>query len=514
MLLAVGVCAWIATEAFTTRIVTNSQTSDYWEHAATLRALLDDPWHPRNPQLVSPASAPRFIPTFILCALLGRALDYDALGAMSLSACLNLLLLMGGIFCFFRSYFRDARAPLYGLIIMLASWWDGFHYSNVYQLKILFSTVSYPSTAALGLSLLTFTVVLRTLRSGASWGGLALVSGCCALVVITHPLTAVLGIAGAFLLTLDERDATLEQRVKTAAAVTLGCLLALAWPYFSLKGVLLVGGHNEIASATQAAASKAPEPSGLSHPFYQTTPLLLTLGLALGGLPLTLYLLVRRRWFIALGALSMLLPFVVNAYRPLPLGHRFILLAIFYLQLALVWLLLKLTRGAPEASPALTSGRRAWLSGAFVAATLLGSAIWNLQAAEQHVAAQRKRLRDGESLNIRYARRAAELAGRDAVILADIRSSWPLPAFGPRILALLHPNPLVLDADEREAAVTQFVRGSGGDRHRSELLKRYGVTHVLTNRATRRRLHAFLAPRSEPQSLPGGYSLYRLKRLD
>ena len=41
----------------------------------------------------------------------------------------------------------------------------------------------------------------------------------------------------------------------------------------------------------------------------------------------------------------MLLPFVGNAFVELPLGHRFVLLAIVYLHIGLVWLLLRLTPG-------------------------------------------------------------------------------------------------------------------------------------------------------------------------
>lgn len=503
-------------EAFTTRIVTLSQTSDYWEHASTLRALLDDPWHPKNPQLLTSASAPRFIPTFIACALLGRALGYDALGAMSLSSALNLLLFFAGVFCFFRAYFRDERAPLYGLVVLLTSWWDAFHYSNVYQLKILFSTASYPSTATLGLSLLGFALTLRTLRGGGSSAALVLVSAWAALILICHPLTAMLGLSGALLLVVDEPSIPLKVRAKVAAAVVLGCALAFLWPYFSLKGVLVTGGHNEMAAgAAQAAENSDAERGGFSHPFYRQGPLLMTLGLALGGAPIVLYLLARRRrWFISVGAIAMLIPFLVNAYRELPLGHRFVLLAIFYLQVALVWLLLKLTHGAPEAWRALTSGSRKWFSGALVAAVLLGSALWNLRAAEAHVSAQQGRLRDTESINIRYARRAAELAGPNAVILGDVRSSWPLPTFGPKIIALLHPNPLVRDDDERHGAIAQFVRGAGGDQRRLEILRQYSVTHVLASRATRRRMESFLAPRAEIQPLPGGYVLYRLRAQD
>lgn len=112
--LSLAIFVWVAEDAFTTRVVTVSQGTDYWEHSATLRALLDSPWHPKNPHLVSPASSPRFVPTFIFSALLAKVLQLDALGAMGIASALNMALLFAGIFWFFRSYFGDVRASLYG----------------------------------------------------------------------------------------------------------------------------------------------------------------------------------------------------------------------------------------------------------------------------------------------------------------------------------------------------------------------------------------------------------------
>ncbi|HET9930932.1 MAG TPA: hypothetical protein VFQ35_09605, partial [Polyangiaceae bacterium] len=166
VLLGLALVVWIADDAFGARVVTLSQGADYWEHSATMRELMDHPFSPRNPHLNSAESSPRFVPLFIVLALVARALHWDALNAMGLVATANTLLLVTGIFLFFRSYFRDARASLIGFVVAFGSWYDAWHFSNVYQLKILFSTAPYPSTTALGLSLLGFTFTLRVLRKG------------------------------------------------------------------------------------------------------------------------------------------------------------------------------------------------------------------------------------------------------------------------------------------------------------------------------------------------------------
>jgi hypothetical protein len=512
LLLSLAVLVWVTQDAFSTRIVTLSQGADYWEHSATFRALIDHPLHPQNPHLVSPASSPRFIPSFIVIALAARAAGLDALGAMGIASAVNLVLFFAGIFLFFRSYFRDARASLYGLIVMLGSWYDGWHFSNVYQLKILFSVASYPSTAALGLSLLGFTLTLRTLRGGAQPGWLAGTAACWALVMITHPLTAVLGFGGALLLAVMEPGFPLAVRARVTAAILVGLALSFTWPYFSVWRVLVGGGQEQVAAiADELTGAIVPEPPSGLHEFYRKRELMRALGLSLVGIPVCLYLLVRRRrWFVTLGAAGMLLPFIVNAYRPLPLGHRFILLAIFFLQVAVVWLLLKLTPNAPEAWSRLSSKPWRWLGAAVVAAVLVGASVWNVDAAAERLESSERKIH-GESTNLRYARRVGELVGSNGVVLADRRSSWPIPTFGPKVVTLLHENPLVRDERRRAQHVARFFRASTDDKTRAAIIRRYQVTHVLAKRGEARSLDDFLSTRAERQSLPGGYSLYTLR---
>ncbi len=104
-----------------------------------------------------------------------------------------------------------------------------------------------------------------------------------------------------------------------------------------------------------------------------------TLGLALIGIPISVWSLFTKRRFIGLGALSMAAPFIGNAFVPLPLGHRFILLTVFYLQVAVVWVLV-------AASPRMTTTPRTWserltgYGGSLLVAVTLGlSAYINIE---------------------------------------------------------------------------------------------------------------------------------------
>ena len=83
---------------------------------------------------------------FLLVGLVAALLGFTTIAGASFA----LAKVLAGIFLFFRRYFRDARASLYGLIVMFGSWLaDAPHFSNVYKLSVFFSVAGYPSTSAL-----------------------------------------------------------------------------------------------------------------------------------------------------------------------------------------------------------------------------------------------------------------------------------------------------------------------------------------------------------------------------
>jgi hypothetical protein len=510
LLFALGIWAWVTWEAVYLRMVTWEGSADYWEHSATLHALILNPIHPRHPHLDSGAGAPRFGPQFLLVALIARALHWDAIDAMSLAAALNTLLFLCGIRAFFGTYFRHPMAPLYGLLVMFGAWWLGFHFSNVYALPVFFSVSTYPSTTALGLTLLGFAFVLRLLRRDVRprWLALVALGLWAAAVFIVHPLTAVMSISGALLLAAVQPHVTWRARFEVVGVVLLGWALSHFWPYFS-PWVVMRGGHgNDVGWAEESVKQAADlQLKPRLHNFYRPQPLLKALGLGLltvAALPW--FFLRRKRWFVGLGVLSMGLPFAANAFVDLPLGHRFVLLAVVYLHIGVVELFLRLTPGGFD-----TSGlvRRRWvgvLTTTCVAATLLVFFGHSVQLARAQQLSRRYRR---ESNVIRNMRSVAEVAGPNAVVLANPLLSWSLPTFGPKVISLLHEDPLVPDGVRRGVDVRRFLSPRVSDRERTEILARYHVSHVLLDRE-RGPTVRFLDKVSTVRTVSGGYRLYTL----
>jgi len=502
-LLAAAFVASVAWDAFVFRLITHLPGSDYWEHTAVLRALIADPWHPRHPLVVTDAGSPRFGPHFLLVALVSRAVHFGPIDAMALASVLNAVLFVSGIFLFFRSYFRDALASLFGLVVMFGTWLDGApHFSNVYKLAVFYSVAGYPSSAALGLTLLGLTLVVHLLRAETLRPKLlALSAFVWAYVYLTHPLTAMMSLTAAVLLAATEPGIERRRRLWVAGMVPAGIVLAVLWPYYPALGMVMKG------TAARVSHRIASAENAELHPFYAPSALFQIIGYALFALPCFGYfVVVRRHLFLVLGTLAMLAVFVVAAFLDIPLGHRFVLLAVFFLQIGLVFLLLTLTpRGVPLPHWAQRLPLRAGAA-VSVGALLLFLVVSNVRAAERRFG----EFRGGTSHTVRLSRRIGQLAGTDAVVLGDAQTCWSVPTFGPRIVAPHHSNPLVPDTDERKLAVRRFYSYSLSDAERTRTLARYHVTHVLFNGRQGGPAERFVEQRGTMTALPYGERLYAL----
>lgn len=503
--LALGILVWVGWDAFAFRLVTFSPGADYWEHSAVFRELIESPLHPGHPLIASSVGSPRFGPHSVLVALLARATGLDALGAMGLASVLNTAVFLFGIWWFFRVYFGDPRASTFGLIAFFGSWLDGPHFSNVYHLGIYFSVAGYPSSTALGLALVLLALTVLFLRAERERRGLlvALVL-LFADIYVTHPLTATMALPACVLLALTEPGVSLRRRLVAGGAALLGLLLTLAWPYYPALS-MVVGG-------TAGRVKKVMAEGGRElHSFYTKEMLLRIVGYSVLALPVLGWFLWRRRHlFIPLSALLMLAVFATSAFVPIPLGHRYILLAMPFLQMALVWLLLELSPREPKSFGPYT---RRWvrlastaLVGVFLAYLVLASVV----QARDRFARISPTWTPRDSPTVVLGRRVAELTGPNAVVLANALASWSLPTFGPKVVTLHHRNPLITDGDERDAAM-EFFSGRTSEERRLAIIERFDVTHVLAPPVTSRSLARFFREHADARDVPGKYTLYVLR---
>ncbi len=500
----------IGTEAFTTQAITSFRGSDFYEHSAAIRALLEDGFPPPSPMVVSDAGSPRYMPHFVLLAALGRMLSFDALRTMALASTVNIALLVIGAFFFFRALFRDSRAPLYGLIVLVGSWYSAWMYSNVYQLHILFGIAAYPSIACVGLTMIALAVCIGVTRSPTVPAGrLLLLTVLLAYILLTHAVTAMMALTATALLALTAPGVRWKIRALLLTTTVAGCLLALLWPYFSVLEVILGTGGGQQSWVAHLGGSGGRDPIYVTDSF-DLGAVMQTLGLAIAGLAAIVILLVKRRHlFIPLSALAMLVPFLLNFVTRIPLGSRFILLTVFFLQVGLVWMLLMVSPGYHERATPL---RRPWLGQAPVILLLLLMVGHNLRLTDLHLRRALHGRTPGRPSDVvlRY-RRMADLAGEGAVVIGHRLDTWPLPAFGVKIVDPKHINPLLPDTTERKLAANLFFSPEATFAERDEIIRRYRVTHVLVKGAPAPCLEAWFDGRqTDPGPVGDGYTLYSL----
>src|SRR5205823_6411383 len=142
---------------------------------------------------------------------------------------LAVVLLLAGLRAFVRTLTDRPLAPTLSLVFLLLLWgvqnrvWSGF--LSLWGLPLV---MAFPSTVALGLTLLLWAGLVRPVRWPAAIGLGALG----ATVVLVHPFTALTALLG--ILALRPRRAWLPLGV---AAV-----LVLCWPYWSFTALLREGG--------------------------------------------------------------------------------------------------------------------------------------------------------------------------------------------------------------------------------------------------------------------------------
>jgi hypothetical protein len=526
---AIGV--WVLWDSAVYRLVTYSLWADYWEHSAALTEWMRDLANPGNPHLPDDSSSSRYIPTFLVYALIGKLIGLDAIELMSLNAVVNYLLFAIGIYLFAREYFADDWAPFVLLLVLFAGWGVPWIWSNLYQLRSFAMVGSYPSTFVFALSLIAFWYTLRFLRCETGViAGMLLLTGFSGFMFISHALTGVFGIVGCGLLACTERDAPLSMRMLVMITMLCGALLAGLWPYFPVWDVVLNQSDRVDDRAWQSfqgiGAMLARARSGeWWHMLYDPRQLTIALGPALLGVPICIWLVLRwREIFIPAGAAIMAVPYFGNVFYQIALAHRFLFYVVFFLHLAIVWAVLQLknrwfaARAAGEVPPSL--GLTAAFTALAVAA--FASLAVGLLAADyrgQHLNVdlewvdKRRFLPAGATVVDVYTELSADLPDT-AVVIGNAKLTWPLPTFRGKVVALPenHENSLVPDEAQRIDAERDFLDAATADARRDQIVSDYRVTHVLVNLAdTSPALMRWLDARATQIANVERYAMYALR---
>lgn len=469
----------IAVAIFAAPLVFYLYGSDVWEHMAALRQLQANAWSPSNPQLDSPEASTRYMPLYLLFALLGSAFGWDLPFTFQIIALITILLLPVAAWLFLATYFRTPWAAVYGLFLFVFGWGLPWNWTSFYDYRSLFYNVFYPSTFVLvGTFLLLWWTVVG-LRDAAFpwWRGAVLAAGG-GLLLLCHPLSGLFAVGAALLLAAVEPGIARERRLAAGLWLAAGIAGTALWPYYSFWQALIDNDH------TQMVLWDWP----VLREFYRPAEVSMMLGPALLGVPVLLYLLWRNRmYFLLIGTAGNALPYLIGYAVNFPMGHRFLPLTTFFLHLALTWAAVRLH----EAFAVRHRGRGVALAaGAAAVLLLLGQALFPARDIALYAAWRRgtAALVPGfRDAGWGYRPVAAEMTalaaqtGDRAVVLSPAGDiNHVLPAFAGKVVRQQRANPCVTDAAARNAAVDAFFNPDTTLAERRDTLRRFGVTHIVT----------------------------------
>ena len=524
VLLASVFGVWLVWDAVFYGLVTYAPWSDYWEHAAVFSEWLGNFSNPSNPHVDDLSLSPRYMPWFWALTFFGLVFQFDAVELMSISAVFNYGLIVIGLHVFLKTYFRDPWAPLIGFIVIFMFWGVSWNWSNLYHLRSFFYIAGFPSTFVFGLSLISFSLVMRLLRrDGSVFMMAALLCMLSALMFLCHPLTGVFGIVGCALLGLTGSSESPSLRFITWFALLLGAAFAELWPFFSIWKVALgfyaAGTEQWLSSAETMGSLERSLPGGLGHIFYNPRLVLTILGPAVVGLPLCVWLFMRREhMFIVMGAVCMAVPYLLQPFFKWPLADQFLLFVVTYFHLAIVWGILQIidawnSRPRPGYARPLLFGLLALFSVVLVANIIFLSMEFGgraLNPRNLEVVSRASALPEGMSVIDVYTQLTEPLTD-DAIVLATPVVGWPLPAIKGKVVSIYHENPMLLDQQERYVRTVEFFEDAQNESVRAELIRNYSVTHLLIKgQPLTPELHAWLNIHTKPLVDVGEYRMYKL----
>ena len=449
-LIVYGLAAW----NFSGGHFLNQTSRDLWQHIATLRALIENPFHPANPFVATGEGSRHFHPYWVSVALVAKALGWNEWQAIAFAGFVSAGTLLAGIHAFGRAFYRTPWGPLALLGAMVFGWSLPFSHTGYHSIATLIEGIAYPAALLIGLSLLLWALVIRALeRPALAWAIVPLA----AFMFATHQLGAGIGFMAAGCFILLWPDASLRARAGAAAALAAGIALSTAWPY-----------HDPFEAIARAGVPTWTGGVNFYHPVMLGVAFVPSL-FGLAGL--------RHRRFVRTG-LPVLAAFVLFAaifalgLAGILIATRFVMPAVLMLHIGLGALFLTL----PADWRSLT--RTAQLS--LFALALLCLGLFGIMTVAQFDTEQRIFEEEGSS----YAAALAlthDIPDREPVAAYDV-FAWPIVATGQRVVSVPWPEPMIDGLADRQAAAERLFDPSLTRDQRVGLARRWGAKVLIMDR--------------------------------
>ena len=445
-LLAAALLAVVAVYAWT-----GVHGPDFWEHLAVVRELAAHPLHPRHPLLRVDAPHAFFSPYALVLGGATRLTGARPIAVLVVAGVVNLFLVITGVAALAGAVSREReRVPFYALVCVLFLWGtDPWQWSGFIHFAALGTVSPYPATFAIALTLLALAYYAAAVDDVRPLPYAVLtVTG--AVVLITHPTTALAFYTGVVAFHLGRTTRAGRPTVLLIGALIASVAVAALWPYFPFLDLV---------------RSHTPEFNAASWDLYQriwsrTWPLA-----AVAPVVLLVRLRDSRRDPLVWWACGLLAIFAFGRWRHSYGYGRVIAFVAIAVQLGVADLLARGEHAIAQRSRRLAA---AVPVGAVIAASTLPSFVVPVL--------QRADPRHPVAPALAFIE---QRVGSDDVVLADLGTSWMVPAYAGKTVASRRPLYWIADHEMRRRDTRRFFEVATSAGERLDILRRWDARFVL-----------------------------------
>ncbi len=223
-------------------ILKSRWSNDFWEHSAAVSELSRNLFHPSNPIINENVPHAFFSPYSLIVAVFTKITHLNSIQSLECFAFFNLVFFLSAFYLFCKSVFREKHQTVttLSLLFILFFWGtDPPFWSGYYHIMVLNYVLPYPSTFAISLSFLILSKTISIQNKKSKLTQIALLVFLCAVVFITHPMSAVFLSTCIIAITFIFNNYSLKQcLVRSGIIILPSILISLLWPYFSVISLL------------------------------------------------------------------------------------------------------------------------------------------------------------------------------------------------------------------------------------------------------------------------------------
>ncbi|MBN2355826.1 hypothetical protein JXO59_06920, partial [candidate division KSB1 bacterium] len=434
---------------------------DFYEHSAVVRELSTHIIHPKHPQLLLDAPHAFYSPYALIVSLLARTIHLEAVTSLSIMGLFNLGLFFIGFrfFIFALVPHQRIETTFYLIFLTLFCWgakpwfWSGF-----FHIGVLGSTLPYPSLFAMGLSFIA--IGINRFRFETNKQTLLLLILLIAVIVlITHPNTFLFLATGLFSQSFSARGSILFQSILIVSVLCLAFLIAILWPYFPV----LTGFFSDASAGMRDLDSKVMYKNVVS----KIWPSLIGIPLVIFGMrsnkfrPLYVMLLIFTGIYI-FGTISGKYSF-----------GRVISYIVLLLHVSIAEHISALEIRVKRIHS--DSWLKPFIFSLSVMVLIMLLSFKPLMRTVVYAIFKKQPIYTPYLF-------LSKFTGQYDVVLADIETSWIIPTFGGKVVAVGNPLAFIPDQGIRRLDLERFFNKETEHYERKQIIQKYHVDYLLINK--------------------------------